>query len=60
MNQEVKQLPMPSFTPEHVQELASFANEKLPTMYGNQILEFIKKVALENKKATQVEEIKAS
>jgi hypothetical protein len=51
MNQETKQLPVPSLNPEQVQVLISYANEKLPTMYGNDILKFIEKVAIENEKA---------
>jgi hypothetical protein len=59
MNQETKQLPVPSLTPEHVQVLMNYANEQLPTKYGKEILGFIEKVALEAEKATQTEEIKA-
>jgi hypothetical protein len=59
MNQEPKQLPVPSLTPEHVQALMNYANEQLPTKYGKEILGFIEKVALEAEKATETEEIKA-
>jgi hypothetical protein len=59
MNQEAKQLPIPSLTPEQVQVLMNYANEQLPTKYGKEILGFIEKVALEAEKATQTEEIKA-
>jgi len=60
MNQETKQLPVPSLTPEHVQVLMNYANEQLPTKYGKEILGFIEKVALEAEKATQTEETQAS
>lgn len=57
MTQEQKQLPVPSFTPEQVQLLMNYANEKLPTMYGKEILGFIEKVALElDKQQSQSEE----
>lgn len=60
MNQEPKQLPIPSFTPEHVKVLIDYVNEQLPTKYGKEILGFIEKVALEAEKATETEEIQAS
>ena len=60
MNQETKQLPVPSLAPEHVQVLMNYANEQLPTKYGKEILGFIEKVALEAEKATQTEENQAS
>jgi hypothetical protein len=60
MNQEPKQLPVPSLTPEHVQVLMNYANEQLPTKYGKEILGFIEKVALEAEKATKTEETQAS
>jgi hypothetical protein len=60
MNQEPKQLPVPSLTPEHVQVLMNYANEQLPTKYGKEILGFIEKVALEAEKATETEETQAS
>ena len=60
MNQEPKQLPVPSLTPEHVQVLMNYANEQLPTKYGKEILGFIEKVALEAEKASQSEENQAS
>lgn len=60
MNQEPKQLPVPSLTPEHVQVLMTYANEQLPTKYGKEILGFIEKVAVEAEKATQSEENQAS
>jgi hypothetical protein len=47
------QLPIPSFTPENVQTLMNYANEKLPTMYGSEILKFVEKIALEQYRATQ-------
>jgi len=60
MNQETKQLPVPSLTPEQVQVLMNYANDQLPTKYGKEILGFIEKVALEAEKATQSEENQAS
>ena len=60
MNQEPKQLPIPSLNPEHVKVLMDYANEHLPTKYGKEILGFIEKVALEAEKATESEEIQAS
>ena len=53
MNQEAKQLPVPSLTSEQVQVLIAYANEKLPTMYGKEILLFIEKVAIEIEKAKE-------
>lgn len=60
MNQELKQLPVPSLTPEHVKVLMDYVNEQLPTKYGKEILGFIEKVALEAEKASQTEENQAS
>jgi hypothetical protein len=53
MNQETKQLPVPSLTSEQVQVLINYANDQLPTKYGNDILNFIQKVAIELEKAQQ-------
>jgi hypothetical protein len=58
MNQETKkteevELPIPTLSPENVQTLMNYANEKLPTKYGSEILKFIEKVALEQYRATQ-------
>ena len=53
MNQEQKQLPVPSLTPEHVQILMNYANEQLPTKYGKEILVFIERIALEAEKASE-------
>lgn len=61
MNNETKQLEVPSLNPAQVQAIMNYANEKLPTMYGSYILEFIKNVAIEldrQKSETQVEEVK--
>jgi len=58
MNQEQKQLPVPSLTPEQVQVLMTYANEQLPTKYGKEILGFIEKIAVELDK--QSEENQAS
>ncbi len=60
MNQEAKQLPIPSLNPEQVQVLMNYANEQLPTKYGKEILGFIEKVALEAEKAQSEEENQAS
>jgi len=51
--QETKQLPIPSLTAEQVQVLINYANEKLPTMYGKEILSFIEKVAVDLDRASQ-------
>jgi len=40
-------------TAEQVQVLMNYANEKLPTMYGKEILAFIEKVAIELDRASQ-------
>ena len=55
MNQETKQLPVPSLTPEQVQVLMNYANEQLPTKYGKEILGFIEKVAVELDRAQNQE-----
>jgi hypothetical protein len=47
MNNEPKQLPVPSLTAEQVQVLMNYANEQLPTKYGKEILGFIEKIAIE-------------
>jgi hypothetical protein len=47
MNQETKQLPIPSLNPEQVQVLMNYANEQLPIKYGKEILGFIEKIAIE-------------
>lgn len=51
MNQETKQLPVPSLTAEQVQILMNYANEQLPTKYGKEILGFIEKIAIDLDKA---------
>lgn len=45
--QEQKKLPVPSLTPEQVQVLINYANDQLPTKYGNEILGFVQKIAEE-------------
>lgn len=55
MNQETKQLPVPSLTAEQVQVLMNYANEQLPTKYGKEILGFIEKVAVELDRAQNQE-----
>jgi hypothetical protein len=47
MNQEQKQLPVPSLTSAQVQILMNYVNEQLPTKYGKEILGFVEKVALD-------------
>jgi hypothetical protein len=51
MNQETKQLPVPSLTAEEVQALMNYANEQMPMKWGKEILAFIEKVAIELDKA---------
>ena len=61
MSQETKQLPVPSLNPEQVQVLMNYANEKLPTMYGKEVLGFIEKVAIElDRQQSQTEDAQAS
>jgi hypothetical protein len=54
MNQETKQLPVPSLNAEQVQVLMNYANEQLPTKYGKEILGFIEKIAIELDKASEL------
>ena len=54
MNQETKQLPVPSLNPEQVQVLMNYANEQLPTKYGKEILGFIEKIAIELDRANEL------
>jgi hypothetical protein len=51
MNNEPKQLPVPSLTAEQVQVLMNYVNEQMPMKWGKEILAFIEKVALELEKA---------
>ena len=51
MNNEPKQLPVPSLTAEQVQVLMNYVNEQLPMKWGKEILAFIEKVAVELEKA---------
>ena len=51
MNQEPKQLPVPSLTAEQVQVLMNYVNEQMPMKWGKEILAFIEKVAIELDKA---------
>ena len=53
---ETKQLRVPSLTAEQVQILMNYANEKLPTMYGKEILGFIESIAIELDKASSAQE----
>ena len=57
MNQETKQLPVPSLTAEQVQVLMNYANEQLPTKYVKEILGFIEKIAIELDKAQVTEAV---
>jgi len=54
MNNETKQLPVPSLNPEQVQVLMNYANEQLPTKYGKEILGFIEKIAIELDRANEL------
>jgi hypothetical protein len=51
MNQEPKQLPIPSLTVEQVQTLMNFANEQMPMKWGKEILAYIEKVAVDLEEA---------
>jgi hypothetical protein len=51
MNNEPKQLPVPSLTAEQVQVLMNYVNEQMPMKWGKEILAFIEKVAIELEKA---------
>ena len=51
MNNEPKQLPVPSLTSEQVQVLMNYVNEQMPMKWGKEILAFIEKVAIELEKA---------
>ena len=51
MNNEPKQLPVPSLTAEQVQVLMNYVNEQMPMKWGKEILAFIEKVAIELDKA---------
>ena len=57
MNNEQKQLAVPSLTAEQVQVLMNYVNEQMPMKWGKEILAFIEKVAIELEKnqATLVE-----
>jgi hypothetical protein len=57
MNQETKQLPVPSLNAEQVQVLMNYANEQLPTKYGKEILGFIEKIAIELDRAQGAVEV---
>ena len=54
MNQETKQLPVPSLNAEQVQVLMNYVNEQLPTKYGKEILGFIEKIAIELERSKEV------
>jgi hypothetical protein len=58
MNNEPKQLPVPSLTAEQVQVLMNYVNEQMPMKWGKEILGFIEKVAIELEKAQNPTETK--
>lgn len=58
MNIEQRQIETPALTKEQVQLLCNWANEKLPTMYGNHILSFVERIAMENEEAQKAKEVK--
>lgn len=61
MNNETKELPVPSLNPDQVLYLMNYVNQKVPTMYGKEILFYIEKVAIEldrQQSQTKVEEVK--
>ena len=62
MNNEPKQLPVPSLTAEQVQVLMNYVNEQMPMKWGKEILAFIEKVAIDVDKQQNQEalEIQAS
>jgi len=55
---ENQTLPIPALSAEQVKLIIDYANDTLPTRYGNLILAFIEKVAIEqaNSLAPQVEQ----
>jgi len=57
MNQETKQLPVPSLTAEQVQVLMNYANEQMPMKWGKEIVGFIEKVAIDLDKAQVTEAV---
>jgi hypothetical protein len=56
MNNEPKQLPVPSLTAEQVQLLVNLALE-MPTKYGSEILKVIEKAAFDIEKAAQAPKV---
>jgi hypothetical protein len=56
MNNEPKQLPVPSLTAEQVQVLVNLALE-MPTKYGSEILKVIEKAAFDIEKAAQAPKV---
>lgn len=64
MNNETKELPVPSLNPDQVLDLMNYVNTKVPTMYGKEILAYIEKVAIEldrqKSETTAVEEVKTT
>jgi len=56
MNNEPKQLPVPSLTAEQVQVLVNLALE-MPTKFGSEILKVIEKAAFDIEKAAQAPKV---
>jgi len=56
MNNEPKQLPVPSLTAEQVQLLVNLALE-MPTKFGSEILKVIEKAAFDIEKASQAPKV---
>lgn len=57
MNQEVKELPVPALKAEQVEYIIKYANEKLPTMYGSHIINYIQSIAVELDRANAAAEV---
>lgn len=51
MNQEQKVLETPALSPQDVQALYNFAFNEMPTKWGQEVIKFIEKVAIEQDKA---------
>jgi hypothetical protein len=54
MNQ-VKELPVPALSAAQVEQIIKYANEKLPTMYGSYIINYIQSIAVELDRASTPE-----
>ena len=53
MNNQTKEIPVPSLNVEQVAVLINYVNNEVPTKYGKEILMFIEKVAIELEKAKE-------